>query len=402
MLDGLSLEAQLLLQSLQLENPARDLPSNINWDVLLHLAKRHSVVPLLNRSFANLSAVQFPQELRDRCRIYAGKISGRNMVLKRELVAVLGLLQGSGFAVIPHKGPVLTERLYGNIGLRHFDDLDLLVHEKDVLEIKRLLLSNGYAPKWELANLTPSQERAYLKFHYTYDFVKGNSGNQLEVHWKVVGKTFCLELDHDGIWSRCSTISFESLSVPAFSAEDLLLILCIMGAKKSWDRLSRVYDVSQTVRLYPDINWEITASRARESGSERILMVGLSLASALFKTSLPEVLKAGFSRDAKIQAITHESIARMFSNPVEPTGIFRSSDQFQPIPYRMRERFFDRIRYFFRILWTPSIGDWAVVTLPDHAYFVYYLIRPVRLMYKAMGRFRSRKTGPRIDGRINE
>jgi hypothetical protein len=388
---GLSPEAQFLLQRARLKGPNSDdirrtIPPNLNWDVLLQLAQRHSMVPLLHRSFGRLSADEIPQEILDRCRTQTSKISGRNLVLKRELVAILRMLQADGIAVIPYKGPVLTERLYGNIGLRHFDDLDLLVHRKDVLRVKELLLLNGYSPKKDLAKLTPSQEKAFLQFQYSYDFTSGTSGNQLEVHWGIVAKTFSLDLDYESIWNRCSTVAFENLMVPVFCPEDLLLILSITGAKKVWDRLSRVYDVARALQIHPDMGWDLVTQQAGKAGAQRILHVGLSLASTLFEAPVPASFQQWSAQDPEVRTLTGEIVDRMFTMQDESHGLFRPEDQFQPIHCRIRERFSDRVRYCLRAALTPGVGEWSVIELPGFAHFLYYFIRPVRLISKTVSR----------------
>jgi hypothetical protein len=54
---------------------------------------------------------------------------------------------------------------------------------------------------------------------------------------------------------------------------------------------------------------------------------------------------------------------------------------------RMRERVRDRIRYglyyaqqYLRIALTPSANDQALLSLPASLSFLYYLLRPIRLL----------------------
>jgi hypothetical protein len=44
---------------------------------------------------------------------------------------------------VPFKGPALAVQAYGDLSLRQYDDLDLLIHEADVPRAYQLLIANG-------------------------------------------------------------------------------------------------------------------------------------------------------------------------------------------------------------------------------------------------------------------
>ena len=387
-------EARFLLQNIRLqENQTLDVPSQLNWKDVLELAKRHSVVPLLYTSLIQ-SRRLVPPEVLEQLRIESSKIAGRNAVLKRELLHILKLLQQNSFDVIPYKGPVLTETLYGNVGLRHFDDLDILVHKKDFDRVKDLLLNSGFVPKKSIAKITPAQEKALMSVQYTYDFINERSRTPLEVHWRFLPKSFSLDLDLEAIWQRCSRVTYESLSVPVFNKEDLLLNLCIMGAKKSWDTLSRVCDVARLISRSADLDWNSAIQRARDAGAERILLVGLHLATILFEVSIPDPVAKRLGGDANVQELSDSIVRTMFL--ADHHTFVRSDDQFQPMHYRIRERFSDRFRYCYRLALTPGLGEWNAIALPGYAYWLYYPLRPLRLAGKAARRLLGQK--PRGQG----
>ena len=51
----------------------------------------------------------------------------RALWLTLELLNIHRHLQTRGLEVLPYKGPVLAETLYGNVAMRQFSDLDLLI-----------------------------------------------------------------------------------------------------------------------------------------------------------------------------------------------------------------------------------------------------------------------------------
>jgi hypothetical protein len=83
-----------------------------------------------------------------------------------------------------------------------------------------------------------------------------------------------------------------------------------------------------------------------------------------------------------VMRITRDSC----SKPKAAWALMRPDDQFQPMHVFIRERFADRLSYCLRLAVTPSVGEWSVIALPRPFYFLYYLIRPVRLTWKAFNR----------------
>jgi len=45
---------------------------------------------------------------------------------------------------------------------------------------------------------------------------------------------------------------------------------------------------------------------------------------------------------------------------------------------KARDGFLDRSRLHIRLATTPTVEDWESFPLPDHLFFLYYAIRPVR------------------------
>ena len=72
--------------------------------------------------------------------------SARNTVLTAELCRLINLFRDDGIEAIPYKGPVLGLFAYGNIALRRFVDLDVIVKKSDVLKARDILLTQATSP----------------------------------------------------------------------------------------------------------------------------------------------------------------------------------------------------------------------------------------------------------------
>src|SRR5205823_6122929 len=90
------------------------------------LGQQHGLVPLLYRKLSRATAGP-PSSLLESIRRQDEINAHRTLWLTRELLHIHKALTASGLEVLPYKGPILAQCLYGNLGIRQFSDLDLLV-----------------------------------------------------------------------------------------------------------------------------------------------------------------------------------------------------------------------------------------------------------------------------------
>jgi hypothetical protein len=130
------------------------------------------------------------------------------------------------------------------------------------------------------------------------------------------------------------------------------------------------------VKGHPDLNWELVLEEAARAGIKRLLLLGLSLAQSLLQIPLPEFIRQELDADTMIRQLSIQVRGRLFEADVTP----RSFLQTNLFHLRSRERLLDRIRFCERLLRTTTPGDWAFVSLPDRLFFLYHLIRPLRML----------------------
>ena len=148
--NGIRPEAQLLLccarttldESTQ-KRATSLLSQELDWAYFLRLATRQRVVPLIQRS---LSAAQFgaiPPAITAALAQQQDHIARRNFFLTGRLVGLLRTLDTGDIRAIAYKGPAIAAVAYGNISLRQFWDLDVLVDPRDYRRARDLLVSGG-------------------------------------------------------------------------------------------------------------------------------------------------------------------------------------------------------------------------------------------------------------------
>jgi len=119
----------------------------LDWAAVLDLAWYHGVGPLLYQNLSTLCSDLVPAEslTQLRQRTQAGALLNR--LLTQELVVLCEAFAAHGVPVIPIKGATLAASAYGDLTLRDFSDLDLLIPERSIAEAQTILLAQGYERK---------------------------------------------------------------------------------------------------------------------------------------------------------------------------------------------------------------------------------------------------------------
>jgi len=349
---------------------------DMDWSYLIRAARRHGVMPLL---YCNLKETYFetvPEGVvKELCNEYRINMI-RNVFLTGKLFNLLNLFQANGISAIPYKGPTLSVLAYGDISLRHFGDLDFIVHRHDVLRAKKLLLSEGYRPEYVLS---PDQELPYLQHECEYNFFHDQRNILVELHWDIVQKYFSCHFDVNKLWNNLEPVSLLGRQVMTVSPEQLLLILCLHnGGKHQWETLGWICDIAQLIGVCKGMDWERILGNAFRSGIERILFLGLYLAKDMLGAEVPDEMNRKLENDPAIPSLAKEVRKRIFAE----TEYIPGEAERLVFYLRMRENFEDKMRYCFRRLFTSTRTDWSLLRLPAPLFPFYRFLRPLRLVKK--------------------
>jgi len=375
-------------RSLRLQSLVRE---DIDWPYVLEAASLHCVMPLLHRHLSKLTSGEIPPATLERLANDYQANARRNLSLSGELLKLLSLLKKHDIPVVPLKGPVLAASVYGDIGLRQFGDLDVLLHEKDIARAKDLLIAHGYKPAHDM---TAAQESATLRHHCEYLLISETTNVVVELHWRIIPTWFPFPMNANHVMKGLTSVSLGGASVPSVTPEDLLLIICTHSSKHLWTKLAWIADVSEILRANPDLDWAALLRRARKLGGERMLLLGLYLAHDLLGAELPADILSR-AQTAPVKALAAQSRHLLFRNrPEGPVGAAWPG-YFERSRYYVdaMERTSDKGRYIFRFLTTPMEEDWDNLKLPDPLFPLYYVLRPFRV-----GRWFPRWVWQRVRG----
>jgi Uncharacterised nucleotidyltransferase len=372
--------ARTKLEPRSIERVKRLIQEDIDWTKLIQYANKHGVTQLLYHNFRQVDLENLPKKISDYLRCFCHANTLRNVRLNHELVALVKLFTSQGIAVVPFKGPVLSCLAYGNLALRQFGDLDLLVQSHDVKKAFALLMAQGY----QLGNLTKVQKKD-LDFHGgEIVLIHQVSQTVIDLHWEIAPKFFPFEVSLEDWWSRLQPVFLNQVQVLTFCPEDTLLHLCVHAANHLWTRLEWLCDIAELIRTHgAQINWSKVLKEAHRVGCDRILLLNCCLVRDLLDSDLPSAITQKIALDPTLPSLAKVVKTFIFSPPQEPQPFDRMEGLLLFV--RMRERPLHQLMHLMYVMhrskWaTPSLKDREVLPLPSQLAFLYWFIRPIRIL----------------------
>jgi hypothetical protein len=318
------------------------------------------------RTLSVLDGGTVPEEVLGRLRADYRASANRNLLLMAELLRVVDFLAEHRIPAIPYKGPVLATLVYGDVSLRQFSDLDVIVPEEDVPRVKELLAQRGYRTAHEFTGK---------------DVCLVNDGPRvsLELHWAITSRQHAVRIDSVHLWENLRTVPIGGRPVLAHAPEDLLWILCVHGGHHRWERLSWVCDVAELIRR-TTLDWDRVVDRGTELGIRRILFLGLLLARDLSGAELPPSIGRTIDAYPALAPLAERVkgwLELQHFVPWEPGDVERYL-------IKLGDRAGDRLRIAVRqagLYLALSRRDTEAVRLPRYFKWVLYVLRPIRLVW---------------------
>ncbi len=375
-------EARLLLASAttaptveRTERARQSLRQIRDWDALVRLAMHHGVLPLVHRYLTAECGSEFPAEAAAKFRLQDQLNVLHNRHLTNELARYLRAFAQAGVRAIWFKGPILASLAYGDIGLRQFSDLDLLIAKSDLATVAEILIAAGYN--------SHLSRRDGITGGYFQEFEECFSGpnrlGAIDVHWKMTPKAFPFGPSDDEVFARAISYPLGDDAVPTLAPDDLFLYLCVHGAKHGWPKLEMICDIAQLLRAPGLIDLDVVLRRASHLGSRRMVLLAIYLADAIGGDAIggmgAEGPLAEARRDRAAVTVGDRVMRALFSR-------LDSSDRvFDPwrVPLGAIEDTRARMVYIVRRLLAPTMGDFEMIPLPAAFFPLYWVIRPFRM-----------------------
>jgi len=345
-----------------------------DWPALIALAEDHAILNLTAARLSSYSETNIPLQNRESLRSWRRAHALFTMNLTAEMIRLFDFFGAAGIEALVIKGPVLSARAYGDPGLRHYGDLDLIVRDKDILRSSELMISQGYEPS---VPLTAIQAK---KIPGEYVFRQSATKLLVELHTERTFRYHPRPLPVEKLFKRQARVNIDGHEIPALAPEDELMLICIHGAKHFWEQLSYIADVAAFVSNQK-LDWACVESAGHEVFAERMLLVGLGLAGDVLGVTLPEKMAALVRSDPAVAKLVNQIARWLPAAGSAPPGIFERA----MFRMRMRGGVLAGPAYLIRLSFSPTEDDWEEGVENKRHWFLDALGRPFRLARKYGG-----------------
>jgi len=342
---------------------------------LTSLASSHGILPLVYKTIKNLSKNDdsYSSTLLSELKPLYLAIAHRNMLMTSELIKIIHLLNENNIEALAFKGPTLSQMAYGDITLRQYSDLDILVDEENAFEAGTLMTQNGHTA---LLPLNILSNKTCLHTAKDFSLMSETSGAHTELHWRLFEKKYNISLLSCPLDKKCQTVKINNHEIKTLQNELLLVYLCLHGAKHAFERIEWICDIDRLVRS-SEIDWVQAIAIAEESHSKRSFYLGLSLAHHHFRTILPSDLMQGIDAD-DIRALQIMTEKQMTKKDNERSDFKRNRDTFF-YQAKLFDKKTDIIHFYLSTFFNISTTDCQTFVLPERIKFLYLILRPIRL-----------------------
>jgi hypothetical protein len=353
-----------------------------DWERLYKTASAHGLIPLLAANLSEFSAL--PPAFAEALHADLEENIRFNLGLTAELARVSAALRCASIPALSYKGPTLAQRLYGNVGLRCFSDLDLLVEPADHHRAAEVLIAAGYHRFRQI----PDRARQAAG-ECEEEFAGPDARHVVDLHWAVAQPYFSVGPLPAGWKARLRHLTLAGEQLATFGEADDLLVLALHGGKHRWERMAWLADFAAAIDA-GGFDWEAVLLAADEMRIRYHFLLAVTLAHFAFAADVPEKIL---------------SIAERAGTPWrQATEVIRSYASGDPVSLlsrwsyslRMREAWSDRAHAALRFLTRPGPLELQDSPLSPGRAFLYPALRAGRVAGRAWkAAVGAGRTGPR-------
>jgi hypothetical protein len=203
----------------------------------------------------------------------------------------------------------------------------------------------------------------------------------VELHWRLAPRFFGASFDTSRLWQSTRRLQLQGSMVRVPPPEDLILMLCIHGAKDCWEKLEWVCGLAELIRSEPRVDWQGLLEYAQEIRCEKILSLGLLLVHELLNAPVPANVLSQLRSRRQLDSLVDKVATRFFS---DGSGSLSLTQRVR-FHLGLKDSLGEKFRYCARLALTTTPVDWEIMPLPESASFLYLPLRVLRLLRKYGG-----------------
>lgn len=348
--------------------------SNLDYGRLYQLVKRHRIRPVVYKVLSSPGV--FPDEELFR------QLGTDNRVITlqalnnlNEMFRVISLLKGKGIEVLPYRGPLFSKMYYDDWAMRESSDLDFLIDKKHIQELDSLK-KEGYKAKhifndYRDKDIHKNSQSIDLN---NDDGIKRNI--HLEFHYNIVAACYGVRSGYAD--AQQNTVEFEagSQKIQALSHESATgIILAHHGLQDIWSSLKYYMDLAMLSKVQDPPDWKQVEVFTRKHGYHKLSEAAFHNMELLTGVINP------FSNDIKDNKFAGQLLDLCLS-----PDIYKHKG-FYKLNLRIKGR--DTLLWKFKMIsglltlfFRPTTDDFEWKYFPPHLFWLYYICKPPRLIYK--------------------
>jgi len=216
------------------------------------------LLPLLGERVAELAPTD--AELREKVAHVSRFAWLRGQLMLRRTAVGVAALQDAGIPVLLIKGAALIQIPGVEGRLRMMDDLDVLVHRRDVPAAARVLPAAGFRAHVQAS----SDDELVRLLPQLHALPFGDQGSEIDLHWHALHANRHPDLDRSW-WDHAVPARLLDVETRAAAPSDVLVQSIAHGSRWVQDAAPRwVVDVAMLLRAAgDDLDWERVIDRAR-------------------------------------------------------------------------------------------------------------------------------------------
>jgi len=252
----------------------------LQYKKLCELAIGNGVGSFLYLAIKDLDEI--PDGVMEKLRNVYLSAAAANTLVSEEIRNVLGYFSEAGIDIIPLRGTVAADLVFGDPGLYPPGDIDVLIRPRDFDAARQVLINHKYTP-------TGDRERDMLASHYHVVFSADRS--HIEVHWNLAKRYF--PIPPEFWWEETRTAQFNGLDILTLSPERYILSSVFRLFSHQFVPLKFVVLLAELINKYQEVvDWKKLVSLADKYRMKRLLLFSLYLASKLLGSHIPGDLRA--------------------------------------------------------------------------------------------------------------
>jgi hypothetical protein len=353
------------------ETPVRASP--LDWDALPHAAQRHGMTAWAHLAVRNRDDA--PAQVRAALEACARAQHVRALHAVAQLSGIVGVLRQEGVDAVALKGPLFASWLYGDLGMRRFVDLDLLVEPHQRLRAFETLAAAGYSLRGGMSLATA---RAVYAGTGAWPLTHPD-GMPIDLHWRAQALGFASPLTPREVLhgSIATPAAGGDMKIPCATHAATLALL--HAAKHLWSALELVLSIAHLTRR-PDVDWEGVYRFASRAGAWKACAAGLVVARDLFGVEVPAAVSDRV-RPERVRHITGMALTFLAMPDVAGAPLRAEFS----VHCASLDSVAGRARYAAWRLLAPTPLESAWWPLPDRLTPLYAPVRLIRLAIRHRG-----------------